>query len=318
MVGRLWRPVLLSLALFLLVVALVLDIYRQATALPGVTSPKPYGNPKARFTATIDVTVKQIDRRHKKATVDVRVDVWNRAPYVTDKDRIRSLILLLLKSGEEQLVFRAQTKFIEQEWVKSSLCGVITEAPDTPIFRNESRDISGPVPHAHVSHTFCDVIIDIQATPALIYPFDTATIPISPDGCANLEDCFKGGGLYFTKLDVSLSDALSKDENFDISNTLGTRGINLHVRRHLFLRTMTVYVFAIVIVFLTQLMKLHTARELLPGSLGLLAAMWGIRQLLIPSTVRVFPTVVDYIVLLGFGVVFLLLSFRLPELESSK
>jgi hypothetical protein len=282
-----------------------------------VTSSKPYGPSKAPFEATLDVTVKTIDRRNQRATADVRIDVWRRAPFVDTGSRIRSLILLL-GAGDRLAVFRAQSKFVPQEWVRSSRCGVATEAPDTPIFWSEMRDFSGPVARARISHTFCDVDIAIRASSALIYPFDSARIAIAPDGCADLEDCPNGGGIHFRKVQVALSDGLLQDENFAIGHRVGAGGITLQVRRHLFLRTMTVYVLVIVVVFLAQLIKLQTARELLPSSLGLLAAMWGLRELLIPSSVRVFPTLVDYAVLLGFGVVFLLLSFRLPRLERSK
>jgi hypothetical protein len=314
---HLWRPSLLALALLLLLVSLGLDIYRQSTATAGVTSSRPYGPSNAPFDATLDVTVKKIDRRNQRATADVRIDVWRRAPYVDTGSRIRSLHLVLDGGGRRD-VFHAQSKFVPQDWVRSSRCGVTTEAPRTPIFWSEGRDVSGSTVLAHITHVFCDVDVAIEASSALIYPFDTAHIAISPDGCADLDDCPGGGGLHFRKVVVALSDGLLQDENFAIGHRVDAGGITLQVRRHLFLRTMTVYVFVIVIVFLAQLIKLQTARELLPSSLGLLAAMWGLRELLIPSSVRVFPTLVDYAVLLGFGVVFLLLSFRLPRLEKSK
>jgi hypothetical protein len=314
---RLWRPVLVGLALALLLISLGLDIYRQSTATAGVTSPRPYGPPNAQFDAELDVTVKKIDRRRQQATADVRVEIWNKAPYVSDANRVRSAILLM-DSGDSRVVLRAQSKFVQQDWVKSSRCGVSSEAPLIPVFWEETRDLNGPYSRAHVSHTFCDVKIAIQATSALVYPFDSAQIAIAPDGCANVGDCPEGGGIRFRAVNVSLAEALWQDENFAIGHTSEAGRIILNVRRHLFLRTMTIYVSVILVAFLTQLMRVQTAHELLPGSLGLLAAMWGIRGLLIPPNVHVFPTIVDYIVLLGFGVVFLILSFKLPGLEVSK
>ena len=314
---RLWRPALLALALILLLVSLGLDVYRQSTATAGVTSSEPYGPATAPYEATLEVTVKKLDRRNQRATADVRIEVLSRRPYLTAADRIHSLIVLL-ESGRTRNVFRAQSKFVKQEWVKQSRCGATTDVPGTPVFWSEHADASGAQPRSRITHTFCDVDIPIEASSALIYPFDAAQIAIRPDGCANLENCPDGGGIHFQKVVVTLSDGLLQDENFAIGHTLTAGAITLQVRRHLFLRTMTVYVFVIVIVFLAQLVRLQTARELLPSSLGLLAAMWGLRELLIPSSVRIFPTLVDYAVLLGFGVVFLLLSFRLPRLERSQ
>ena len=54
--------------------------------------------------------------------------------------------------------------------------------------------------------------------------------------------------------------------------------------------------------------------DLLARSLGFIGALWGIRALIVPSTVTIFPTLVDYSVLTIFSFVFLIIIFRVITL----
>lgn len=66
------------------------------------------------------------------------------------------------------------------------------------------------------------------------------------------------------------------------------------VKRKLFLRVVTIYMAIVLLVYLGNLLRVRTARNLPPESLGLLAAMWGFRQLVVPEGIHIFPTLIDY------------------------
>ena len=63
-------------------------------------------------------------------------------------------------------------------------------------------------------------------------------------------------------------------------------------------------------VFFVYLLRLNKPDELMTKSLGFFGALWGVRAVLVPGTVKVFPTLIDYVVLIIFSFVFGLIVVR--------
>jgi hypothetical protein len=78
-------------------------------------------------------------------------------------------------------------------------------------------------------------------------------------------------------------------------------------------------VFAVLsVVFLWSLILVGDPKDLLAKSLGFFGALWGLRALLLPTSVKVFPTLVDYVILTEFCVLFLIIVSRVPLSNRSK
>ena len=77
-----------------------------------------------------------------------------------------------------------------------------------------------------------------------------------------------------------------------------------------FLRMFTVYIYAVAFVFLIYIGFRRTIQELLAQSLGYFAALWGIRNI-IAGKVEVFPTLIDYLTLMLFTMLVVIIIGRL-------
>ena len=93
-----------------------------------------------------------------------------------------------------------------------------------------------------------------------------------------------------------------------------------------FLRMFTIYIYAVAFVFLIYIGFRRTIQELLPQSLGYFAALWGIRNI-IAGKVDIFPTLIDYLTLMLFTMLVIIIIGRLlreyykkpgPEQDSHK
>jgi hypothetical protein len=67
------------------------------------------------------------------------------------------------------------------------------------------------------------------------------------------------------------------------------------------------------VLFIVFLVSYGDTKELFTGSLGFIATLWGLRALIVPASVAVFPTAVDYVVLGLYCLMFSILLFRLPN-----
>ncbi len=77
--------------------------------------------------------------------------------------------------------------------------------------------------------------------------------------------------------------------------------------RRPFIRIVSVIFFFLSLAFLRYLIQLGNPKDLLAQSLGFFGALWGLRSLLLPATVSVFPTVIDYVILSEFCLLFIVI-----------
>jgi hypothetical protein len=137
----------------------------------------------------------------------------------------------------------------------------------------------------------------------IFYPFDESTFKLSLLGCVNegLEACKADNDLSFKTLTI---------EFLDPDFVLTGDGAVFSIKRKFFIRLVSVIFLIIGVVFFIYLVKLSTTKELMIGSLGYFGTLWGVRSLLVPETVKVFPTLVDYVVLSLFCFLFVLILVR--------
>lgn len=97
--------------------------------------------------------------------------------------------------------------------------------------------------------------------------------------------------------------------SFD-KNTTDFNSLHLILRRHRFVRLMAVILYIIAICFLVYIARLQETKDVLTSSLGYIAALWGIRGIIIGPS-KLFPTIIDFITLILYVAVFIIVVYRL-------
>jgi hypothetical protein len=82
--------------------------------------------------------------------------------------------------------------------------------------------------------------------------------------------------------------------------------------REQFLRLFTIYIYSLAFIFLIYIGFRRNTQELLLQSLGYFAALWGIRNI-ISGKVEIFPTIIDYLTLILFTLLVLIIIGRLLQ-----
>lgn len=164
------------------------------------------------------------------------------------------------------------------------------------------EDVPAPKgPHirtARVRHTLLPILLT-QDRPEIWYPFDRYSFEFDFTGWVNKDE--GDTNLTFEHLTIKDSEA-----NFVLREDSGRYFL---VRRP-FIRIVSVVFFSLSIVFLWYLCRLGDPKDLLPKSLGFFGALWGLRSVLLPSSINVFPTLIDYVILIEFCVLFLIIVWR--------
>jgi hypothetical protein len=142
------------------------------------------------------------------------------------------------------------------------------------------------------------------------YPFDYYEVSINPRACANdpAGACLGGSGqISFESVEVELAD-----QNLIVNrDSAAGGGIVLKLHRRLFVRLVSVIFLVLALVFLVSFVAIGDAKDLLQKSIGFFAALWGLRALIVPTSVSIFPTIVDYAILSLFCLLFFLVLLKL-------
>lgn len=309
-----WRIELLLAALALLALCVIADVWGQLNKPPGtIIETRGIGPADAPYRGALNIFVRKVDRRTRMATLDVFADIYGTTKWENESNNICKLILSLSASTSSRPTFRAQSH--TPSCVRGSSPVIWGNSEH---FTSESLDRFAAFPRAHVHHYFANVRLDITSNPPLFYPFDSVATAIAPSACINRDECFGGGKLFedvrFHYVRVMLDDTIWREDKFELYETDDTNGtLTLKLRRQWFLKVVTLFVTVVLIVFLTNLFRMRDAQHLLPETLGLVATIWGFRQLVVPDGIHVFPTLIDYFALLAFGGMFLLLVARIRD-----
>ena len=93
----------------------------------------------------------------------------------------------------------------------------------------------------------------------------------------------------------------------------GMTDISFVLTRHYFVRVIAVILYLVAVVFLGYIARKEEANEILTNSLGYMAALWGIRQIIV-GYAKLFPTMIDlatlalYVLVVGIVVYTLLFT----------
>jgi hypothetical protein len=146
------------------------------------------------------------------------------------------------------------------------------------------------------------------------YPFDSYEVSLSPQGCINnpAGACLtEPENLSITTIQVALEDTNLMADTENEGSQSGA--VHLVFHRRFFVRLVSIVFLILSILFLAYLISTGDPADLLPKSLGYFAALWGLRSLIVPSSLNIFPTIVDYFILSQFCVLFLLVLLRLSK-----
>ncbi len=137
-----------------------------------------------------------------------------------------------------------------------------------------------------------------QRTRQTLYPFDDITLRFLPRG-------FVDGGVLDPDLWVHSFSVSLSDPNFHLLCSVDESEVVCQLKRSAFVRMISVALLACVLVFYFYLFRLTSRDELLAKTLGFMGALWGVRSVLVPRSLAVFPSLIDYVVLILFFVLFL-------------
>lgn len=107
--------------------------------------------------------------------------------------------------------------------------------------------------------------------------------------------------------------------DYDVRIDEAGNRIRIVLRTSLFIRIMSIVLSAILAAALVHAIRKEDTKELIKQSLGLILAIWGLRAMLVPDSLGVHPTLVDYVGLGCLVVIPLTIALRtyLPRQERS-
>jgi len=185
------------------------------------------------------------------------------------------------------------------DWMRSSRCtredGEIVNAPGAPA-----------VPFAMLS---CGEILlpTGDVIRERLYPFDSYTVVLRPRGCVNQNDCSSMNNATFRSVEIEVADRRIVPSGWTLD-----RDVIFALRRPLVIRVVSVLFLVIAVLFLFYIWKITDIKELFGSSIGFFATLWGLRELIVPDSVTVFPTAVDYAVLALYTILFSIVLYQLP------
>ncbi|HUS21327.1 MAG TPA: hypothetical protein VMZ66_04855 [Aeromicrobium sp.] len=135
------------------------------------------------------------------------------------------------------------------------------------------------------------------------YPFDVYGINLHLRACI-AEDLTDGcigpaQNVDFTQLRVEVADPTAV---VDAAET--PAGFELTVRRKFFIRGVSLLFGSVAVLFLSFVANVNKPDDLFKGSLGFFGALWALRSLIVPASIKVFPTIIDYGILTLFCLLF--------------
>jgi hypothetical protein len=157
------------------------------------------------------------------------------------------------------------------------------------------------------------MVLGGSGTNEILYPFDSYPLRLAPVICVNSSDgaCVPASNAQAVR--INSVAVLIADQNLigDIQRDSKPNSYLLTFKRRVFVRTVSVLFLILSLVFLAYLAIAGDPTDLLPKSLGFFGTLWGLRALIVPSAVTIFPTAVDFSILAIFGILFLLVCRKL-------
>jgi hypothetical protein len=141
------------------------------------------------------------------------------------------------------------------------------------------------------------------------YPFDEYSFELSPRACVNSRDLC-ADVVNAREIDITMNEQhLFISDDFPEGSGQG-KPIRYALQRSFFVRWVSIWVSAFLFIFLLYLIGLGDLKDLLPKAVGYFGTMWAFRQLIVPSAITIFPTAMDYYILMLFGILFIVVTYR--------
>jgi len=247
------------------------------------------GTSRSPFRGKLQLSSVKYDLASHRIKTDIRLDLS-----ATSDTPIKSLSFSPLEQGDHQ----------GRSWLLSA-------AKDCEM-KTFDRSSGGGKPVSAATFDCADVMLtDRVSAKEIWYPFDSYEVLLFPRACVN-----NSGGACTTQDNASVDtfEAVVADQNFVgvLAASESAPGVyRLVLSRKFFVRMVSVIFLVFSLIFLIYLVTAGDPKDLLPKSLGFFATLWGLRSLIVPSSVSVFPTIVDYCILTIFCLLFLLVFMKL-------
>jgi hypothetical protein len=166
-------------------------------------------------------------------------------------------------------------------------------------------------PHKSSGSFLCtDVVIAAPVSDTEVwYPFDRYAAPLQFHACVNSTDAC-GAPVANPVRVVRVRAEPPRTHVIATVASAGDQAVNVTLQRRWFLRIVSVVFFVIVIVFVGYLVLATDPRDTMTKSLGIFAGLWGLRSMVVPSSISVFPTIVEGVVMTMICIVFALVLIR--------
>jgi hypothetical protein len=141
------------------------------------------------------------------------------------------------------------------------------------------------------------------------FPFDAWQLTLEPKGCIgqNVFGCVHAEPIFFSDVRVQLSDGFRSAERAVIRRSEGgPQRLRVTVQRQPFLQILPIVFLIVSALYIYYLFEYEARKDLVVKSLALFAALWGFRGILVPQQLPIFPTAIDYGILLVGAATFLL------------
>lgn len=89
----------------------------------------------------------------------------------------------------------------------------------------------------------------------------------------------------------------------------GVNTFSIRLRRHRFVRAIAVILYSVALLFLFYISTREETSKVLSNSLGYIAALWGIRQIIV-GYARLFPTIIDFATLALYVAVIAIVAYK--------
>ena len=150
--------------------------------------------------------------------------------------------------------------------------------------------------------------------PEIWYPFDSYEAAFSPLGCVNnsggactIDD--PGLAVSFDSIELKMAD-----QSFaaTLADDLATHSYRLKMQRKFFVRLVGV-LFVVLSLVSASLVAAGDSNDVLLKAFAFFATLRGLRSLIVPPSITVFPTLVDYYILSIFSLLFWIVLLKLER-----
>jgi hypothetical protein len=167
--------------------------------------------------------------------------------------------------------------------------------------------------------------VDASTSPATTRPWTSANLPYTSqsffypfeDYVLNIQVDFKRKDGQEFPLNLAIENRIDEaiiikrcepGYSFD-KNVTDSNSFNLILKRHRFVRATAVILYIIAVAFLFYIATREETSKVLTNSLGYIAALWGIRGIIVGSS-KLFPTIIDFVTLILYVTVFIIVAYK--------